>query len=121
MHRADTLRKAADLTTGDRNKSYGHPYDNMIAAAELMTVYTVNKYKGSGIDERHFQLTAEDVAHFMTIMKIVRTFSGKHHADNYVDAACYEAIAGECRFIEENDGEYPMEGNQISGQELSKK
>lgn len=103
MHRADLLRRAAELTTGDRNKTYGHPHDNMSAAADMMTAYLVNKYRGSTLDERQFALTAEDVAHFMTIMKMVRTFSGSFHADNYIDSACYQAIAGECRSIDETD------------------
>lgn len=109
MYRVDMLRKAAELTTGERNKTYGHPFDNMSAAADMMNAYLYNKFAGSAIDPNQFALTAEDIAHFMTIMKMVRTFNGKFHADNYVDSACYEAIAGECRFMQENDREEPLE------------
>ncbi|HLP67269.1 MAG TPA: DUF6378 domain-containing protein [Rhizobium sp.] len=110
MHRADMLRKAASLTTGDRNKTYGHPFDNMQAAADLITAYLKNKY-AEVLGQSNFAVTAEDAAHFMTLLKMVRTMQGKFHADNYIDSACYEAIAGECRFIDESDerpAEHPL-------------
>lgn len=109
MHRADTLRKAADLTTGDRNKAYGHPYDNYSNTADLMNAYIIAKYRGTTVDENQFRLTPEDACHLMALVKMARTFHGKHHPDNYIDSACYEAMAGECRFIQENDGDYPAE------------
>ncbi|NJL70376.1 MAG: hypothetical protein HC888_01600 [Candidatus Competibacteraceae bacterium] len=109
MHRADILRKATSLTTGDRNKTYGHPYENMKTAADMFTVYLINKNRGSILDERQFRITPEDAAHFMTIMKMVRTASPTFRPDNYIDASCYEAIAGECRAIEEAGGDYPEE------------
>ena len=37
----------------------------------------------------------EDVAWMMTMLKAARALGG-YHEDNYVDAAAYAAIAGEC-------------------------
>lgn len=112
MHRADMLRQAASLTTGDRNKTYGHPHDNMQAAADLITAYLKNKY-AEVLGQSNFAITAEDAAHFMTLFKMVRTMQGKFHADNYIDSACYEAIAGECRFIDESDERPEEEGEKM--------
>jgi hypothetical protein len=91
------LRKGMDLTGGDRNKTYGPPYDNLNACAQVWSAYVSAKF---GLSET-FRMTAEDVAHMMTLVKMTRTFYGAYHADNYLDGAVYQAIAGECRVEEE--------------------
>lgn len=103
MHRADILKTARALTTGDRNASYGHPYENLDLMAEMFSAFLSAKYAD-------ICLTAEDMAHLMTIAKMARTIAPGFHLDNYIDAACYQAIAGECRCIQTSDDlGYPQE------------
>jgi len=93
--RVVVLHEAARLTGGARNQSYGAPRDNLANIAELWTSYLVTKYKPLAVDSDRFLLTAEDVAHMNVLMKIARTYA-TYKRDNYVDAAAYAAIAGEC-------------------------
>ena len=92
------LKKGIELTGGDRNETYGPPWENLTACAQLWEAYL-----GAKFDECRVKLTAEDVAHMMQLIKMTRTFYGPYHADNYLDNATYGAIAGECRMIEEHD------------------
>lgn len=95
------LKKGIELTGGDRNATYGPPYDNLNACAVVWGAYLYAKYGGKVVDPMQFELTAEDVAHMMTLVKMTRTFHGRYHADNYLDGGVYQAIAGECRMEEE--------------------
>lgn len=95
--REGILNTSKHLTCGDRNASYGPPYDNLSDCANLWEAYL--KSKG----DCAVHLTAEDVAWMMTLVKMTRSFAPGYHRDNYVDAAAYAAIAGECREIEEVD------------------
>lgn len=84
------LAEAARLTCGDRNASYGPPYDNLTHMAQMVSGYLAGKYGAST------KLDAEDMAWIMVFAKASRTVAS-FKADNYVDAAAYAAIAGECR------------------------
>jgi len=92
MDRADILAEAAKLTTGDRNAAYGHPYDNLTHMADMVSAYINGKY-GCFVG-----LNAEDMAWIMVTAKMSRSVA-THKDDNYIDAAAYAAIAGECREI----------------------
>jgi hypothetical protein len=94
MNRADILAEAAKLTTGDRNASYGTPYDNLTHMAHMVSSYVCGKY---GLP---VELNAEDMAWIMVFAKVSRTVA-TYKDDNYIDAAAYAAIAGECREIAE--------------------
>lgn len=106
--RVQTLETAIKLTGGDRNKSYGPPFDNLSDCAALWNAY-VNSKQACIIrtaDSYEVKFTAEDVAWLMTLVKMTRSFQSGYHPDNYTDAAAYSAIAGECREIQmEEDGE----------------
>lgn len=91
------LKRGIELTGGDRNKTYGDPWNNLTACATVWEAYLTAKY-----GEIH--LVAEDVAHMMQLIKMTRTFHGEYHADNYLDNAVYGAIAGECREYEDGLG-----------------
>ncbi len=93
--RIKILNRARELTVGDRNEAYGPPWDNLNDCAKLVSAYINGKY------DSDLQLTAEDVAHFMQLVKMARTFHGEYRPDNYIDNAAYGAIAGECRKVEE--------------------
>jgi hypothetical protein len=89
------LNAATTITLGDREAAYGPPWRNLTDCAQLFEAYLHGKF------DCDIKLTAEDVAHFNTLQKIVRTFRSEYREDNYVDAAAYQAIAGECRLVEE--------------------
>ena len=93
--RVQTLETAIHLTGGDRNESYGPPYDNLSDCAEMWNAYINTKVGCLTV-----QLDAEDVAWMMTLVKMTRSFQPGYHPDNYTDAAAYSAIAGECREIQ---------------------
>lgn len=93
--RVQTLETAIKLTGGDRNKSYGPPFDNLSDCADLWNAYINTKVGCLTV-----QLNAEDVAWMMTLVKMTRSFQSGYHPDNYTDAAAYSAIAGECREIQ---------------------
>ena len=95
------LKQGTALTGGDRNATYGPPYDNLTACAVMWKAYLRAKYGGRIVDDLDFEIVAEDVAHMMTLVKMTRAFYGDYHADNYLDGAVYQAIAGECRLEEE--------------------
>ena len=92
MNRADILAEAAKLTTGDRNAAYGHPHDNLTHMADMVNAYLTGK-QGCVLS-----LDAEDMAWIMVFAKVSRTVA-TYKDDNYIDAAAYAAIAGECREI----------------------
>ena len=93
--RVKLMEAGIKATAGDRNKTYGNPWDNMTNTAQLFEAYLDAKY-GLGT-----KLVGEDVAHLMQLVKIARTFNTGYHADSYTDNAAYGAIAGECRKTEE--------------------
>ena len=82
------LARAAEVTGGERQDSYGPVKPNLQRIAELWTAYL-----DCGVT-----LTPESVAWMMVLLKMARSNNGwPYHEDNYVDAAAYAAIAGECR------------------------
>jgi len=99
--RETMLNTATALTCGDRNKSYGPPHDNLSDCAALWEAYlntNLRCFRREG-DDWKVTLTSEDVAWMMVLTKMTRSFQSGFHFDNYVDAAAYSAIAGECREI----------------------
>jgi hypothetical protein len=81
------LARAAEVTGGERQDSYGPVEQNLQRIADLWTAYL----------DREVVITAEDVAWMMVLLKMARSSAHGYHEDNYVDAAAYAAIAGECR------------------------
>ena len=89
--RVRLLKRGIELTTGDRDKTYGDPWRNLTDCAKLWEAYLAAKLN------EDVKLVAEDVAHMMTLVKMTRSFRGNYHDDNYLDGSVYMAIAGECR------------------------
>jgi hypothetical protein len=90
--RENILTEATTLTVGDRNASYGAPHGNLTYMAKLVQAYLFGKHNVE------LNLDSEDMAWIMLMAKVSRTNASFKH-DNYVDAAAYAAIAGECRNI----------------------
>lgn len=102
--REKVLYTAAKLTVGDRDKTYGSPVNNMQNIATMWSAYLYCRFAGQTVDPLNVELTGEDVAHMMSLMKTARcTIPGAPHPDNYIDGACYTAIAAECADEERND------------------
>lgn len=87
--RGSILDEAKALTEGDRNKAYGSPKPNLTCFAKLIEAYLL----GLGYV---VPLDAVDGAVIMNLAKMSRISVNKLHQDNYIDAAAYSAIAGEC-------------------------
>ena len=84
------LARAAEVTGGERQDSYGPVKPNLQRIAELWTTYL-----DCGVT-----LTPESVAWMMVLLKMARSDACGYHEDNYIDAAAYCGIAGECRIDE---------------------
>jgi hypothetical protein len=82
--RVRILREGISLTTGDRNETYGEPFENMALAANLF-----NGVSG-------MNLSPADMAMAMVCMKLSRLAKTPGHRDSVVDAATYLAIYYEC-------------------------
>ena len=89
MDREIILDKAKEYVCGQREQDYGSPEDNFNVIADLWSVY------------KDVNITAQDVAVMMSLLKIARIKSGGT-LDSFVDIAGYAACAGEI-FIKAND------------------
>jgi hypothetical protein len=81
------LDEAADITSGDRNKQYGTPEENLGAIGDAFNVYLRRRYGNTAP-----VLDARAVAMMMVLTKVVRD---AHTAkrDNLVDIAGYARTA----------------------------
>ena len=98
--RRKILDTACKLTGGDRDASYGTPITNMQDTARFWDAYLLSKgvcLVGSNGEPVTF--SGEDVANMMVLLKMAR-MGASYKEDNYVDAAGYTAIAGECAQFE---------------------
>lgn len=93
--RVRILEDGKTITQGDRNRDYGSPVPNMRETAELWDAYLKSRGVRLWREGAHAAFSGEDVANMMALMKLART-GVRHKEDNYVDAAVYLAIAGEC-------------------------
>jgi hypothetical protein len=87
--RGQVLRDAQKVINGDRQDAYGNPENSFQRIADLWDAYLSGKY------DSEIDLTAQDVALMMTLMKIARTMTGSGHMDSYVDACGYMALAAD--------------------------
>lgn len=82
MDRELILDKAKECVCGQREQDYGSPEDNFNVIADLWSVY------------KDVNITAQDVAVMMSLLKIARIKAGGT-LDSFVDLAGYAACAGE--------------------------
>lgn len=87
--RETVLEEAKRCICQDRQNQYGAPEDSFLTIAAFWETYLSAKY------ERPIELTRDDVAIMMVLLKVARTNGHKHHVDNYVDMAGYAALAAE--------------------------
>jgi len=86
--RAQVLREAEKLITGDRNQHYGEPMDNFKNIASFWNTFLKHKLKD---DEK---ITPGDTAALMILVKVAREIAGGKE-DNKVDLAGYAACWAE--------------------------
>lgn len=81
--RTDILETAIKMVNGSRDHDHGEPENNFEIIANLWSLYIGT------------ELSSEDVAIMMILLKVARIASGKYNPDNYVDIAGYASCAGE--------------------------
>jgi hypothetical protein len=86
--RAEVLREAERLITGDRNRTYGEPMENFENIASLFTTFLRYKLKDAA------EITPGDTAGLMILVKLAREMSGPTE-DNKLDIAGYAACWAE--------------------------
>ena len=74
------LEEAHSIIYGDREKTYGHPAKNLLNIAKLWSIY---------LDK---EVTAQDVATMMVLLKIARLNNQSDHRDSLVDSVGYLAL-----------------------------
>jgi len=82
--RQDVLDTASDLINGDRKADYGDAKDMHQLIGDFWSTYL----------DLDINLTADQVAMMMALMKVARSTSSPKF-DTYVDLAGYAALAGE--------------------------
>lgn len=91
MEHVNILDEAKNIIYGDREEAYGHPRFNLDSIAQFWTVYLQRKFSGSElfID---LELTGEDVAQLMVLLKTARLIHRPNHRDSLTDQAGYAAL-----------------------------
>jgi len=84
MSGAESILEEALAIVGNRDDTHGEPVENHQRIAALWSAYL-------GTD-----ITAEEVAGAMVLVKLARTQSGGYDRDHYVDVAGYAEIADQC-------------------------
>ena len=82
--RADLLREAERIVDGDRDAQYGNTRENFGRTAALWSAYL-------GVE-----ITAEDYAAMMALVKVSRIRYSPEHRDSWVDLAGYAACGWHC-------------------------
>lgn len=83
MTRESLLNRAIECVCGEREQDYGTPEDNFSRIAKYWSTHL------------GMEITAEDVAVMMALLKIARIGTGTATDDSWVDLAGYAACGGE--------------------------
>lgn len=81
-YRTQILVEADSLINGERQNHYGSPHENFAAVAQAWSAYL------------EADVSAPDVCHMMSLLKIMRLRNGPHR-DSSVDGAGYLALGAE--------------------------
>lgn len=82
------LKEANTIIYGDREKTYGHPSKNLQTIATMWNAYMLGKL------ER--EITPQDVAAMMVLLKTARLANNPTHRDSLVDICGYAALIERC-------------------------
>lgn len=83
---------AKSIIYGDREKAYGNPRFNLDTIAQMWNVYLNRKFPEMVDLSGPFNITAEDVAQLMILLKMARLIHNPTHKDSLVDQAGYAAL-----------------------------
>lgn len=86
------LEEAARIIYGDREQAYGNPRFNLDTIAQFWSTYLDRKFPENVKQCGAHNLTAEDVAQFMILLKTSRLIHNPTHHDSLVDQAGYAAL-----------------------------
>ena len=90
ISKEEILKKAKEIISNDRNVSHGDAFKNHAEIAEFWNIFLDKKLRPMA------DITAEDVAIMMILLKISRHTQGeKFNLDTFIAMAGYAAIAGE--------------------------
>lgn len=88
----ELLKEALKITSGARRQSYGKPEENFQGIADLWNAYLTHRDRC----ERDAELTPEDTAILMILVKVARIAESPDHRDSWVDLAGYAGCGWRC-------------------------
>jgi hypothetical protein len=91
MTRKEILDTALKCVNGERDAQYGNPENNFQTIANFWMIYLSSRRGGDCIVD----ITPEDVAAMLALLKVSRIASGQAKDDNWIDLAGYAACGGE--------------------------
>lgn len=86
------LEEAARIIYGDRENAYGNPRFNLDTIAQFWNTYLDRKFPENVKQCGAHNITAEDVAQLMILLKTSRLIHNPVHRDSLVDQAGYAAL-----------------------------
>ena len=92
-YKNDICEQASKIISGERQGQYGSPEDSFAVIAAFWNTYIESRLNLSCANA--IELSSNDVAIMMALMKIARICNGVFKEDSYVDAIGYLAIAAE--------------------------
>lgn len=94
--RADVLREAERLITGDRNNQYGPPTQDFDRTAKILNGMGLRVVTDEGDQIGVTDIEAHHVALIMAALKLSRLIWQPDKRDSWVDLAGYAACGFEC-------------------------
>lgn len=91
--RTKILEEAASLINGDRDSTYGDPYDDFTTTANLWASYLSRSMESRGGE---FKILPHDVAVMMALLKIARISYSPDKRDHWADLAGYTGCGWDC-------------------------
>lgn len=88
------LDEASSLVNGDRNETYGDPYDDYMKVSKMWNAYLEGLMKRRGINVSPALtdlIEPHDAIAMMVLLKTARIANAPGHRDNWVDLAGYAA------------------------------
>ena len=92
--RREVLNEASSLVNGDRNDTYGDPYDDYMKVSKMWNAYLEGLMKRRGISVSPALtdlIEPHDAIAMMVLLKTARIANAPGHRDNWVDLAGYAA------------------------------
>lgn len=102
LTKQDILNIAGNIIAGNRKECYGEAENSFNTIAKMWSAYL------------NYNVTSEDVANMMILLKVARNASGKYKTDNWIDICGYAALGGEISFKNKENCEPTISAVNIS-------